>query len=96
MIGPDSRVSLARQARLKLDPRTGRQILLYPEKGLELNDTAARVAALCREERAVRDIVERMVTAAIESPTARRQIEDEVLAFLRALEDRGLLMVRTP
>ena len=96
MIGPDSRVSLARQARLKLDPRTGRQMLLYPEKGLDLNDTAARVAALCREERAVRDIVERMVSAAIDSPTARRQIEDEVLAFLRALEDRGLLMVRTP
>jgi hypothetical protein len=87
---------LARQARLKLDPRTGRQMLLYPEKGLELNDTAARVASLCREERAVRDIVERMVSAAIESPIARRQIEDEVLAFLRALEDRGLLMVRTP
>jgi hypothetical protein len=96
MIGPDSRVSLARQARLKLDPRTGRQMLLYPEKGLDLNDTAARVADLCREERAVRDIVERMVTAAIDSPMARRQIEDEVLAFLRALEDRGLLMVRTP
>ena len=96
MIGPDSRVSLARQARLKLDPRTGRQMLLYPEKGLDLNDTAARVADLCREERAVRDIVERMVAAAIDSPTARRQIEEEVLAFLRALEDRGLLLVRTP
>jgi coenzyme PQQ biosynthesis protein PqqD len=96
MIGPDSRVSLARQARLKLDPRTGRQVLLYPEKGLDLNETAARVAALCRQERAVRDIVEQMVSAAIESPLARRQIEDEVLAFLRALDDRGLLLVRTP
>jgi coenzyme PQQ biosynthesis protein PqqD len=96
VIGPDSRVSLARQARLQLDPRKGRQILLYPEKGLDLNDTAARVAALCREEWAVRDIVERMVSAAIDSPIARRQIEDEVLAFLRALEDRGLLMVREP
>ena len=72
MIGPDSRVSLARQARLKLDPRTGRQMLLYPEKGLDLNDTAARVAALCREERAVRDIVERMVSAAIDSPDGAR------------------------
>ncbi|HEX3905672.1 MAG TPA: pyrroloquinoline quinone biosynthesis peptide chaperone PqqD [Polyangia bacterium] len=96
MIGPDSRVSLARQARLKLDPRTGRQVLLYPEKGLDLNETAARVAALCRQERAVRDIVEQMVSAAIESPLARRRIEDEVLAFLRALDDRGLLLVRTP
>jgi coenzyme PQQ biosynthesis protein PqqD len=96
VITPTSRVNLARQARLKLDPRSGRQMLLYPEKGLELNDTAARVAALCREERSVQDIVERMVSAAIESPVARAQIEDEVLAFLRALEDRGLLMVREP
>ena len=37
-----------------------------------------------------------MVAATIESPIARRQIEDEVLAFLRALEDRGLLTVRNP
>jgi coenzyme PQQ biosynthesis protein PqqD len=96
VITPTSRVNLARQARLKLDPRSGKQILLYPEKGLELNDTAARVAALCREERSVQDIVQRMVSTAIESPVARAQIEDEVLAFLRALEDRGLLMVREP
>ena len=49
MIDRTTRLSLARQVRLKLDPRSGKQMLLYPEKGLELNDTAARVAALCFE-----------------------------------------------
>ena len=95
MITPTSRISLARQARLKRDPRSGKQMLLYPEKGLELNETAARVAALCAEERAVADILERMVAAA-DGATARARIEDEVLAFLCALEDRGLLVVRAP
>ena len=92
MIGRTTRLSLARQVRLKLDPRSGKQMLLYPEKGLELNDTAARVAALCRDPSTVSEIIERMVAAA-DAATPRAQIEDEVLAFLRALDDRGLLVV---
>lgn len=92
MIERTTRLSLARQVRLKLDPRSGKQMLLYPEKGLELNDTAARVAALCFEPSTVAEIVERMAAAA-DAATPRAQIEDEVLAFLRALEDRGLLVV---
>jgi coenzyme PQQ biosynthesis protein PqqD len=92
MIDRTTRLSLARQVRLKLDPRSGKQMLLYPEKGLELNDTAARVAALCLEPQIVAEIVERMAAAAHDA-APRAQIEDEVLAFLRALEDRGLLVV---
>jgi coenzyme PQQ biosynthesis protein PqqD len=88
-----TRLSLARQVRLKLDPRSGKQMLLYPEKGLELNDTAARVAALCATPSTVGEILERMV-AASDGATPRGQIETEVLAFLRALEDRGLLVVQ--
>jgi hypothetical protein len=67
-------------------------MLLYPEKGLELNETAARVAAHCFEPCTVAEIVEQMVAAG-DGATPRAQIEDEVLAFLRALEDRGLLVV---
>jgi coenzyme PQQ biosynthesis protein PqqD len=90
-----TRLSLARQVRLKLDPRSGKQMLLYPEKGLELNDTAARVAALCREPCTVGDIVDQLVAAA-DGEALPARIEDEVLAFLRALEDRGLLVVQAP
>ncbi len=89
-----TRISLKRYVRLKLDPRSGKQMLLYPEKGLELNETAARVAALCTEERTVAEIVERMIAAA-DGATARARIEDEVLAFLSALGDQGLLVVHT-
>ena len=64
MIDRTTRLSLARQVRLKLDPRSGKQVLLYPEKGLALNDTAARVAALCGEPRTVGEIVARLVAAA--------------------------------
>ena len=92
MIERTTRLSLARQVRLKLDPRSGKQMLLYPEKGLELNDTAARVAALCGEPRTVGEIVDRMAAAA-DAGTPRAQIEHEVLTFLRALEDRGLVVV---
>lgn len=95
MIDRTTRLSLARQVRLKLDPRSGKQMLLYPEKGLELNETAARVAALCGAPRTVGEIVDRMAAAA-EGGTSRAQIEDEVLAFLRALEERGLLVVHAP
>jgi coenzyme PQQ biosynthesis protein PqqD len=87
-----TRLSLARQVRLKLDPRSGKQVLLYPERGLELNDTAARVAALCVAPCTVAEIIERM-SASADGATSRAQIEAEVLAFLRALEDRGLLVV---
>jgi coenzyme PQQ biosynthesis protein PqqD len=94
VIDRESRVCLARHARLRDDPRTGRPILLAPERGLELNPTGARIARLCGQERAVADIVEQLAGDS-DGGTARAQIEDEVLAFLRALEERGLLVTRS-
>lgn len=89
MIDLASRVRLASKARLRHDPRSGKQILLYPERGLELSDTAARIAGLCQTERAVSAIVDEL---AGQSPgTSRERIEADVLAFLGKLERRGLL-----
>jgi pyrroloquinoline quinone biosynthesis protein D len=93
MIDQASRVRLARHARLRDDPRTGKPILLAPERGLELNPTGAQIVRLCGEERAVADIVERLVGEG-DGETARARIEEEVLSFLRALEERGLLVAR--
>lgn len=96
MIDRQSRLRLAREVRLKLDPRSGKQMLLYPERGLELNEIAARVAGLCAEERpvarTVAEILDEMVAVAAGTP--RERVETEVLEFLRALEDRGLLAVQ--
>jgi pyrroloquinoline quinone biosynthesis protein D len=90
MIGAGSRVRLAAKARLQRDRVSGKPFLLYPERGLELSDSAARIVALCAGERTVADVVDEL-TAATGEP--RERIESEVLTFLRALDDRGLLVV---
>jgi coenzyme PQQ biosynthesis protein PqqD len=90
LIGLASRVRLAPKARLRYDEHSGKHVLLYPERGLELSDSAARIAALVAEERAVSGVVDALVAAA-GAPRAR--IEVDVLAFLGELEHRGLLLV---
>jgi coenzyme PQQ biosynthesis protein PqqD len=90
MIGAAARVRLAPKARLQRDRVTGKQFLLYPERGLELSDSAARIVALCGEERPVTAIVDELAAA---SGEPRERIETEVISFLEALDDRGLLVV---
>ena len=55
-------------------------MLLYPERGLVLNATAADVAQLCTGEHTVAEIVERL--AEKYAPHPREAVEREVLAFL--------------
>jgi coenzyme PQQ biosynthesis protein PqqD len=90
MIGAASRVRLAPKARLQRDRVTGRAFLLYPERGLDLSESAARIVALCAGDRTVAAIVDELAAA---SGEPRERIETEVIDFLRALEDRGLLVV---
>ena len=90
MIGPQTRVRLAAKARLQTDRVSGKPFLLYPERGLELSDSAARIVALCDGERTVAAIVDELAAA---SGEPRERIESEVLSFLGALADRGLLVV---
>ena len=88
MIELDTRVRLARKVRLRRDPRSSKMMLLYPERGLELSDTAADVAALCDGRTAVAIVDE---LAARYTGVAREPIERDVLSFLRTLAERGLL-----
>jgi len=90
MIGAAARVRLAPKARLQRDRLTGKQFLLYPERGLELSESAARIVALCGEERTITAIVDELAAA---SGEPRERIETEVISFLEALDDRGLLVV---
>ena len=64
-------------------------MLLYPEKGLVLNPTAADVLRLCTGEHTVTAIVERLVQKYVTQPP--EAVEREVLAFLDAMADRGLV-----
>ncbi|PYN06558.1 MAG: pyrroloquinoline quinone biosynthesis peptide chaperone PqqD [Candidatus Rokuibacteriota bacterium] len=85
----DSRPVVAAKARLRWDARSSRHLLLYPERGLILNPTAADVIQLCTGAHTVADIVDRL--AAKYAPQPRETVEREVLTFLVNMADRGLI-----
>lgn len=86
---PEGRPRLAPKARLRFDRKAARYILLYPEKGLVLNPTAADILRLCTGEHTVGGIVERLVEKYATRP--RDGVEREVMEFLQAMADRGLV-----
>ena len=85
---PRARPKLARKVRLKLDRHTGEHWLIYPERGLRLNASAARIAELCSGELRLSELIDRL---AADSRADRAQIERDTRAFLTALVERGLL-----
>lgn len=83
-----SRLQLAPRARLRLDRQTGRFMLLYPERGLVLNDTGAAVLHLCTGERTVEAVIDEL---AERYGHPRPDVEREILGFLRTMAERGLI-----
>jgi len=79
---------LAPKAKLRLDPKTGKYILLYPEKGLLLNPTGAAILKKCSGEDSLEAII---ATLASEFQTNADVLRPEVLGFVQGLLDRGLL-----
>ena len=84
-----ARVRLSPKARLRFDRRTGHDMLLYPEKGLELNKTAMEIARLCTGEWTIDEIARHLAQIYVGVPPGKikRQVHD----FLDALAGRGLL-----
>jgi hypothetical protein len=78
-VSADSRPQLARKARLRTDRLTGETLLLYPEHGLVLNQSAAAILRLC-DGRSAGDIA-----AELAAPLA------DVLELLTTLSERGLV-----
>jgi coenzyme PQQ biosynthesis protein PqqD len=89
MIAPTSRPQLAPKVRVRYDRRGQQYMLLYPEKGLALNPTAAAIVALCTGEHTVGSIVEQLAAKCETEP--RERLEKETLAFLQSMAERGLL-----
>ena len=83
------RPRLSPKVRLRFDRRTGRHLLLYPETGLELNNTATEIARLCTGEWTIDDMVDHLTRAY--DDVSPREIRREVYKFLKALAGRGLL-----
>jgi coenzyme PQQ biosynthesis protein PqqD len=89
MIAPTSRPRLAPKVRVRFDRRGQQYLLLYPEKGLALNPTAAAVVSLCTGEHTVEAIVEQLAAKCLAEP--RERVERDILAFLQTMTDRGLV-----
>jgi coenzyme PQQ biosynthesis protein PqqD len=85
-------VSLSQKARLRFDRHSRQHMLLYPERGLVLNASAAEVVLACREARAIGGIIEQLVVKYGEE--ARDSITRDVIALLDQLLARGLLQVQ--
>lgn len=66
-------------------------MLLYPERGLLLNDVAARIVQRCDGAQTVADIVAALQREFDGTPAA--VIEGETLALLDGLADRRLVEV---
>ena len=80
---------LARKARLKLDRHANKYMILYPERGLELNDTAAAIAQKVDGIRSIATIADELAREHDGAP--RDAIEKDVVAFVSQLHGKGLL-----
>jgi coenzyme PQQ biosynthesis protein PqqD len=89
VIEASSRPRLAAKARLRFDRKSSRYMLLYPERGLVLNPTAADVIERCTGERTVSSIVSELVQKYDHQAPAA--VEREVMDFLQTMADRGLV-----
>jgi coenzyme PQQ biosynthesis protein PqqD len=89
MIAADAKPHLAPKVRLRFDAKSERYMLLYPERGMVLNPTAADIVQRCTGELTVTEIVAEL--AAKYAPQPRATIEREVVEFLDAMTERGLL-----
>lgn len=86
---PIVRPRLNPTARLRLDRRTGRYLLLCPEAGLDLNETGCDILRRCTGEQTTDDIIQAL--ADTHAGAAPAQIARDVRAFVRTLADRGLI-----
>ena len=80
-----ARPRLWRLAHLDFDPVRNRQVLLYPEGAMLLNDTGAEILALCDGVRTVTDIATALGAKYNADVTA------DVARYLGALADRDLV-----
>ncbi|MET0391010.1 MAG: pyrroloquinoline quinone biosynthesis peptide chaperone PqqD [Polyangiales bacterium] len=89
MIDGTARPKLAPKVRLRFDRHSGQHWLMYPERGMSLNVSAARIAALCTGEQTVDAIIDLLHAEA--AGCERVQVAADVRHFLEALLERSLV-----
>lgn len=81
-------LKLAKKARLRFDRHSGKHMIVYPERGLELNPSAAAIAQKLDGTRDASAIVDEL---AREHAADREEIARDVARFLDELRAKGLL-----
>lgn len=84
----DLRPRLEAKADLRLDPITGKPVLLYPEGLLELNDSAHAIVSLCDGTRSLSDILDHL---AGQFETTPDELRADVMECLQDLQKRQLI-----
>lgn len=84
-----SRPKLAAKARLRFDRREQRFMLLFPERGLLLNDTAIEILQCCTGQCTIEMIVD--ILAAKHPTLPYESISNDVVTFISRLQLRGLI-----
>jgi pyrroloquinoline quinone biosynthesis protein E len=79
---------LSPKARVRPDPRDGRPVLLSPERGMRLSETAAAIVALCDGSRDLDAIVDDLATR---YRADRSRVQADVFALLDDLHARALI-----
>jgi pyrroloquinoline quinone biosynthesis protein D len=88
----DQRPRLSRAARLRFDARTNSYVLLSPERGLRLNESANLVVQRCTGELTVQEIIGDLVDRyAADFGVTPAQLTDDVIELFLALKQRRLL-----
>ena len=82
---------LAKKARLKHDRHANKYMIIYPERGLELNDAAAAIAQKLDGMRSIAAIADEL--AKEHEGAARADIEKDVIRFVSGLREKGLLEI---
>ncbi len=74
---------------MQWDEPESRWMLIYPERGLALNETAAEVVKLCDGSRSVDEIIATIARAGARASVA--EIDRDVRQFLARLYEKNLL-----
>jgi pyrroloquinoline quinone biosynthesis protein D len=93
-ITAQTRPRLAPQVQLRFDRHAQQYMLLYPERGLTLNASAAEIAQLCTGENTLAEIVTKLTEA--HAGAAPEQLARDVQAFVEALAARALIRFEAP
>jgi coenzyme PQQ biosynthesis protein PqqD len=81
---------LAKKARLRHDRHSGGWMIIYPERGLALNESAAEIVKRCDGTRTVAQIASEIVRET-EDQVDPAEVEREVVELVTELARKGLL-----